>query len=301
MTSAPVLVYHSLGAKTRLTTDASPIGLGAVLEQEQTDGSFKPVWYASSLSATERRYSQFEREALGIIWAVEYFRLYLLGTHFEIRTDHKPLVSAYGPKGNPRARVQRFALRLQPYSYTMKHINGTSNIADFLSREPVDEQEDLCYKLTEEYVRSVVLAAVPLALTAQEVESISAVDSELTAVRKAISTDDWTGIDPRFRNVRYELTVCGQIVLRCDRIVIPGELRAQVLNLAHEGHQGITKTKSRIRETAWWPGMDGDVEELVWGCHPCQLVGRKPSPEPLVSTELPDGPWQEIGIDLMDV
>ena len=47
MTSAPVLVYHSLGAKTRLTTDASPVGLGAVLEQEQTDGSFKPVWYAS--------------------------------------------------------------------------------------------------------------------------------------------------------------------------------------------------------------------------------------------------------------
>ena len=97
-----------------------------------------------SLSATERRYSQFEREALGIIWVAEYFRLYLLGTHFEIQTDHKPLVSAYGPKGNPPARVQRFALRLQPYSYTMKHINGTSNIADFLSREPVDEPEDLC-------------------------------------------------------------------------------------------------------------------------------------------------------------
>ena len=112
MTSAPVLVYHSLGAKTRLTTDASPVGLGAVVEQEQTDGSFKPVWYASrSLSATERRYSQFEREVLGIIWVVEYFRLYLLGTHFEIRTDHKPLVSAYGPKGNPPARVKRFALR----------------------------------------------------------------------------------------------------------------------------------------------------------------------------------------------
>ena len=301
MTRTPVLAYHRLGAHTRLTTDASPVGLGAVLEQKQLDGSYKPVWFASRcLSPTERRYSQFEKEALGVMWGVEHFRLYLLGTQFEIRTDNKPLVSAYGPTGNPPARVMRFALSLQPYNYTIKHISGTSNIADFLSHAPVNEPEDLCYFLTEEYIRSAVLGAVPPALTAQEVEKISGEDPEMMKIRRALVSDDWTQVDAAYRNVRYELSASGQIVMRGCRIVIPREQRAHVLNLAHEGHPGIVKTKSRIRESAWWPGMDNDVERVVKGCHTCQLVGRKPVPEPLIPTELPSGPWQEVAVDLMD-
>ena len=98
ITRAPTLVEYRTGAETRLTTDASPVGLGCVLEQKAHDGSFRPVCYASrSLTKVERRYAQFEREALGVVWGVERFRLYLLGTHFEIRTDHKPLIHAYGP------------------------------------------------------------------------------------------------------------------------------------------------------------------------------------------------------------
>ena len=112
MTRTPVLAYHRLVAHTRLTTDASPVGLEAVLEQKQLDSSYKTVWFASRCrSPTEHRYSQFEKE---VMWRVEHFRLYLLGTQFEIRTGHKPLVIAYRPTGNPPARVMRFALRLQP-------------------------------------------------------------------------------------------------------------------------------------------------------------------------------------------
>ena len=63
LTCAPVLAYRRRDAKTRLITDASPVGLGAVLEQEQEDSTFKPIYYASrKLSDVERRYSQFERE-----------------------------------------------------------------------------------------------------------------------------------------------------------------------------------------------------------------------------------------------
>ena len=119
-------------------------------------------------------------------------------------------------------------------------------------------------------------------------------------IRKVLVSNDWTHVDPAYRNVRYELLACGQIIMRGCRIVIPGEQRAHVLNLAHEGHPGIVKTKSRIRESAWWPGMDNDVEHVVKGCHTCQLVGPKPVPEPLIPTELPSGPWQEVAVDLMD-
>ena len=70
LTHAPVMAYHRQGAPTRLTTDASPVGIGAILEQEHEDGSCRPIYYAShKLSKVEKRYSQFEREALGARWA----------------------------------------------------------------------------------------------------------------------------------------------------------------------------------------------------------------------------------------
>lgn len=87
----PCLAYYKIDAPTVVICDASPVGLGAVLLQEQTDGQNKPITYASSsLTPTERRYSQIEREALGCVWAVEHFRTYLWGGKFTLQTDHKP-------------------------------------------------------------------------------------------------------------------------------------------------------------------------------------------------------------------
>ena len=72
-------------------SDTSPVGLGAVLVEEQ-NGNWRPVYYASrSLTAVERGYSQKEREALALVWACERFHVYLYGKHFELETDHKPL------------------------------------------------------------------------------------------------------------------------------------------------------------------------------------------------------------------
>ena len=76
LTNAPVMAYFTKDAKTRLVTDASPVGLGAVLEQQQEDGLYRPVYYASrKLNSVEKRYSQFEREALAVRWACQKFYL----------------------------------------------------------------------------------------------------------------------------------------------------------------------------------------------------------------------------------
>ena len=77
------MAYHKKGAPICLTTDTSPVGISAILEQEQEDGSYRPIYYASrKLSKDEKRYSQFEREALAVWWACEKFHLYLLGIRF---------------------------------------------------------------------------------------------------------------------------------------------------------------------------------------------------------------------------
>ena len=71
------MAYFKQNAKTRITTDASPVGLGAILEQQQEDGTYRPVYYASrKLNSVEGRYSQFEREALAVRWACSKFYLF---------------------------------------------------------------------------------------------------------------------------------------------------------------------------------------------------------------------------------
>uniref|UniRef100_X2B2P8 Integrase zinc-binding domain-containing protein n=1 Tax=Capitella teleta TaxID=283909 RepID=X2B2P8_CAPTE len=53
------------------------------------------------------------------------------------------------------------------------------------------------------------------------------------------------------------------------------------MNLAHEGHQGAVRTKSRLREKVWWPRMAKQAEHKVKKCYPCQLVSRSARPEPI--------------------
>ena len=80
---------------------------------------------------------------------------------------------------------------------------------------------------------------------------------------------------------------------------MPSKLRARTLGLAHEGHLGAVGTKQNIRTKVWWPGMYKDEERHCKSCHGCQLVAKPDHPEPLRPTSLPDGPWQDLAVDLM--
>jgi len=298
ISSAETLAYFRRDCQTRIIADASPVGLGAVLTQLQ-DGQWRVVSYASrSLTDVERRYSQTEREALALVWACERFNLYVFGKEFELETDHKPLQFIYSKTSRPSARVERWVLRLQAYDYKVVYRPGKSNIADSLSRLRIRT-------LTKEgrdhdYLRMIVTNYAPIALTPRELEQASGTDEEFETVRNWIKTGDWSKCrNPSYLHVKEELCCYGRLILRGTRIVIPNSLREQVLNLAHEGHQGVVKTKNRLRTKVWWPKMDKDAEKLCKNCHGCQVVGEYNNPEPMNRVLPPSGPWQSCAADLL--
>ena len=137
LTSSPILrlpVFQE-GKPFVLRTDASDIGLGAVLLQDFEGEGRLPIAYASKkLLPRERNYSVIEKECSGIIWGVEKFRKYLYGVEFLPETDHKPLSYMQTAKVlNPR--IMRWAMKLQPYRFRIVAIRGRDNLgADYLSR-----------------------------------------------------------------------------------------------------------------------------------------------------------------------
>ena len=130
-------------------------------------------------------------------------------------------------------------------------------------------------------------SAVPTALKIQEIESASAEDEDLQAVRSCLISGNWETAPKPYVWVRNELTYIGQVILRGTRIVIPNILRKRVLELAHEGHQGVVKMKERLRSKVWWPGVDKDAERKCRECYGCQLVTKETVPSPVKTTRMP--------------
>ena len=143
LVTSPVLALFDVNLKTILSADASSFGLGAVLLQSQKAGDLKPVAYISrSMTPTERRYAQIEKEALAFTWACERLSDYLIGLKFHINTDHKPLMPLFSTKHLDElpARVQRFRLRMMRFEFSISYVPGKELlIADALSRAPATD------------------------------------------------------------------------------------------------------------------------------------------------------------------
>ena len=137
--SSEVLVHYNPDLPIRLVGDASAYGVRAVIAHMLPDGSEHPIAFASrTLTSSERKYAQVEKETLSLIFGVKRFHSYLYGRHFTIVTDHKPLTAILGPKkGIPplaAARLQRWVWILSAYQYKIQfRPTGDHGNADGLS------------------------------------------------------------------------------------------------------------------------------------------------------------------------
>ena len=126
ITAAPVLILYHPERPTLVICDGSPEGLGGGLFQKTGKG-FQPIHYVSrTLTDTEKRYSQIEREALAAEFSTTRLQMYLLGaTKFQLATDHKPLLPLFNnPTAKLPRRSERLAPKMQNLDFEMIHIPG---------------------------------------------------------------------------------------------------------------------------------------------------------------------------------
>lgn len=307
--SAPVLAYFDLNRSTRIAVDASQVGLGAVLEQKQDKEEWKPVMFASrSLTDTEQRYSNIEREGLGVLWGCEKFQEYLIGTQFTVLTDHKPLVTLLGKKPlmDLSPRLQRFRMRLARFDFKIEYTPGkTFFTPDTLSRDPlvIQAAEGVCSDQIEAYVGDVFKPKVKDVLLKRLLEEQKA-DPVMTDIKEQLSKvedTEWKEHLRPFRQFKEELWVKGDgLLMFKNRVVVPAKFRKEILVKLHEGHGGERKTLALARNSVWWPGISHDVKNKIASCSSC-VENRPKVQEPLIPTEIPKGPWQLLAADYFKV
>ena len=305
-----------------VTTDASPIGLGAALSHRVKIGNksyLRPIAYASrTLSQAERNYAQVDREGLAVHWAIRHWRQFLYCRPFTLQTDCSALTRIFGPRNNISGcavgRLQRWAMELMEYDYVVQHIKGTSNFADNLSRLPqptpgsllipevncvqvvqclatlpvADSEISVPCNLVEE-VAALSLEGIPL--TAAAVARGTREDPVYSKILEVVKSGEWgnlstEGVEGSFKKVRDSLSVVAGCIMRGNRTVVPPKQQERLLNELHETHMGAVKMKSMAREYIWWPSINMDIENIAARCDGCAKHKSKP---PL--TSLTHWPW----------
>ena len=304
LTQAPVLAFPCFSTDSEqftVHTDASGVGLGAVLEQ-----GGQVISYASrSLTSPERQYSTMQRECAAVVYALKQFRHYLLGRHFKILTDHAPLqwLSTQKMEG----MLYRWALAIQEYNFDIVYRKGKLNTnADALSRR----------------YSPCAATQVHLHFPMSEVRTAQQTDINISKILQACKrstppkSPEWHR-QPlrRYRQLWAQLQIVDGVLCRkytpspvlgpVTVPIVPPSLRHVALTRCHDapsaGHMGAERTLERLRQEAYWIGMAGDVERHCQECNTCQKT-KAPMPQrsPLINTPI-GRPWEMVAVDILEV
>ncbi len=281
--SNPLLKYYDAKKLILISVDASMKGLGAAAIQ---NGGV--IVYASkSLTPTEQRYAQIEKEMLAVVFGCQKFHKLIYGkSDVTIESDHKPLESLMKkPIHASPMRIQKMMLKLQPYELKLIYTSGKCiGLADCLSRFP---RKDECEPLMDDDL--MVCTAETISHGSHEkIATAIAMDNDMQVLMDVIKRgwpEDRSSVPSSalpYWNYRGELSVYDGLIFRGERICIPRTLRSKMLKIIHSSHTGMVKCKQRARDVVFWPSMNKQIEEIVSNCEACLKYRNKPAKEPMV-------------------
>ena len=250
--SKPVLQMYNPNLQCYVFTDASKIGIGAILKQIGDDNLLHPVSYFSKrLLKYQENYSIPELECLAIVESIDFWHHYLYGKRFIVLSDHNALKWLKNVK-KPNSRLFRWSLKLDQYNFEIRYQPGKMNTeADALSRCPIIYEND-----NAEHLRFTNY------LTINEIKNEQNKELKNEIPKKCYKRDG--------------------IVYNCRkgfvRTYVPFTLREKLINTTHTnlGHIGITKMINTIAKSYCWPNLAKDIKQFVDKCEACQM-NKRPS------------------------
>lgn len=299
LVSSVVLKPFDENKQIFIQTDASQNGLGCCLLQNNA-----PIAYASrSLSETEQRYAQIEKELLAIIFSCRKFHHYIYGREVIIKTDHKPLIGLMEKEiyKIPSGKLQRMCLRLLNYNVKLEYLPGKyMYIADYLSRNPLNlkpaEEEPVFY----ESILSINVSEKRENQLKEETKKDEQLSKILLFYKNGWPKDK-SKVPENLRfyfGKRNDIVENDGILYYNDKIMIPDSLKTDMLNLLHESHMGIFKTQKRARSIMYWKNMNSDIEDKIFNCKICDQFSKNNMKEPLIPHDIPSIPFHKVGCDI---
>ena len=283
---------YALITDASLGDDKKPGGLGAILTQINKSGEHCVIAYASrKLQKHEANYTPFLLEMQAAIWGMDHFDTYLRGRHFVLYTDHKPLEKLGKVHTKTLNRLQEAMGR---YDFEICYKKGSEMPADYLSRNVVAAVNWDAEHLVQAQEQDNLVRALKAFLLNKELPR----DAKCQQLVKHFSDSCFVEDGLVWRRIKrpYEPS---RVV-----IFLPESMISEAIREAHgqllSGHDGIFKTKERLYQCFYWPGMDTDIANHLQHCHKCQLRRKDDRPGPALVTPLPQTsePGQRVHADL---
>ena len=243
---------------------------------------------------------------MAIIFEVTKFHQYVYGQEFMLYTDHKPLIHLFNEsKSVPvmaSARLQRWALTLNAYNYTIKYKSGKQQgNVDTLSRFPLPDSPASIPTPAETVAVIEHLLIIPL--TTSKIAKQTEQDPILSRVKRYTKLGWPEGLNTRqmdlspYFNRKHELSLENNVLFWGNRVVMPFCFQARIMDVLHSTHIGISRMKNLARQYVWWSKIDNDIEMKVKGCSTCAVSGPDPPPTVLHPWEWPNKPWSRVHVD----
>ena len=305
VSSSPTLKMFDPELPVTLSVDASQFGMGAVIMH-----AGQPIEYAScSLTETQRKYAQIEKEYLAIQYGLRRFHQYIYGQHVMIETDHLPLIGIMKKGLNELSpRLMRMRLRNQGYDYTLIHKPGRDLIlADTLSHAFLPSygaEANKLEALDHDQIDSITTGIITQPLFKEKLSQATKLDPTMQILASYIK-HGWpmtkhACLEPLkpYWNVKSDLTMHNDLLLCRAQIVIPIAMRKTVLDQIHAGHMGVSKCTERAKGAVYWPGYLGQIRDLIESCSVCQEYMRSNSQYSLEPYDIPEYPMQSVSMDI---